>query len=200
MDPHIALKFKVLTIGDSGVGKSSLIIRHNNNTFRDDLKATLGIDFTQKTEYRNGKRYDMAIWDTAGQERFRTVTRAYYRDAHAAILVFDLTNPKSLENIEVWHSELMESLKSNKNTQSPVIILVGNKNDMKSVVSQKDVNAMVEKLNISIYVNTSAKTGMHVDQLFNTLLDMLISKQTRVVTGDKLDIGGTKVQQKSCCK
>jgi len=172
MDP---IKFKILIIGDTNVGKTSLLIRSQDGVFRPETKNTVGIDFTQKTYMEDSKRYDLAIWDTAGQERFRSVTKAYYRDAHAAFLVFDVTSPESLEHIRTWHASLMSNLKECSNNAKPIVLLIGNKNDYKSKVKQEDINKIVEELQIPIYISTSAKTGEHVEDMFRSLLGLLIS-------------------------
>jgi small GTP-binding protein len=173
------IKFKILTIGDTGVGKTSLLIRHQNNEFREETKNTIGIDFTQKTYNIEGKRYDLAIWDTAGQERFRALTKAYYRDAQAVFIVFDITNIETLHNVDHWVEDLNDSFRKNENESKPIIILVGNKKDLPNEkISQREINDVVEKHKISMYISTSAKTGEHVDKIFETLLELLV-KRTR---------------------
>lgn len=172
------IKFKILIIGDTNVGKTSLLIRSQEDVFREDTKNTVGIDFTQKTFIDNGKRYDLAIWDTAGQERFRSVTKAYYRDAHAAFLVFDVTDPESLQHIRDWHKSLMDNLKEHSNNAKPIVILIGNKSDYRPIVKREDINQIVQDLQIPIYISTSAKTGEHVDKMFRSLLDLLINSNS----------------------
>ena len=167
--------FKILTIGDTCVGKTSLLYRSQENIFRADTKNTIGIDFTQRDLERNYKKYKLYIWDTAGQERFKSVTRAYYRDAHAAFLVFDLTNPESLQNIRTWYKDLMNKFNYNGNSSKPIVLLIGNKSDLTKTVKHSDIIELVDELKIPIYLNTSAKTGEHVDDMFESLLDLLIT-------------------------
>lgn len=178
-------KFKILIIGDTGVGKTSLLTKHVDNIFREDTNTTIGVDFTAKTYTRDEKRYDLQIWDTAGQERFRTVTRSYYRDAHAAFVVFDLCNKESFDNVEYWVNNVHEEFENRGNKQKPILILIGNKSDLPcKAVSQKDINAMAQKLKICSYISTSAKTGDQIDRMFESLLELL---STNKIVKDNMD-------------
>jgi Ras-related protein Rab-1A len=94
--------FKILLIGDSGVGKSSILTQFANKTFTDSYMSTIGVDFTIKTVDIDGKAVKLQIWDTAGQERFRTITSSYYRGAHGINLEYDITNVESFNNIKQW--------------------------------------------------------------------------------------------------
>jgi len=101
--------FKIVMIGDSGVGKSNLLSRFVDNSFNMDSKPTIGVEFATKTTNIEGKSIKNQIWDTAGQERFRAITNAYYRGAVGAIIVFDLTKSKSFENVQKWLAELKDN-------------------------------------------------------------------------------------------
>lgn len=178
-------KFKILTIGDTGVGKTSLLIRYKEQRFDPNTKNTVAIDFTQRTKIVDDKRYDLQIWDTAGQERFQSVATAYYRDAHAAFVVFDITNHMSFANTQTWIDRLIQDFHQRGNKQKPVLILVGNKADLTPhAVKRKEINQLAEKYGISNYIETSAKTGEKVDELFDSLIDLLINR------GDGDNIGG----------
>ena len=128
---------KVLLIGDSGVGKSSLMLRFSSNTFSEEISATIGIDFKVKaTEIvdptTNERRsITMQIWDTAGQERFRTLTSSYYRGAHAVVLVYDVNEPQSFQNLSKWLEEAKTFCGSSSSgaTSAAVFLLIGNKID-----------------------------------------------------------------------
>ncbi|CAI5499162.1 unnamed protein product [Closterium sp. Naga37s-1] len=121
----LAAAVKILLIGDSAVGKSSLILRFSEDEFRSDLTSTIGVDFLIRTMEIDGEPVKMSIWDTAGQEKFRTITEAYYRNAHGIILVYDITDPKSFNNVRGWIKSIEEH-----STCGVRVVLVGNKADM----------------------------------------------------------------------
>lgn len=173
MEPLLR-KYKVLIIGNSCVGKTSILSRHVDGKFSEEVAGTIGVDYRANTYIRDGQRYDMQIWDTAGQERFRNVTRAYYRDANAALLVFDLTDVNSFNEITNWYNQLLEQ--TNKKQGDMVIVLIGNKSDLKHEVQLNDIQSLAAKLGISTYVQTSAKHGDRINEVFDQLLEKLISK------------------------
>jgi small GTP-binding protein len=175
------IKYKVLIIGDANVGKTSLLRRHVDGKFTEEVAGTIGIDYRSNTYIRDNQRYDLQIWDTAGQERFRNVTKAYYRDADATLLVFDLTNTESFKHVPEWFEQLVKE--SGRTTKQIVTILVGNKSDCNNInVDLRAVQDMVSRLEISNYIQTSAKVGERVDEVFEQLLEKLI---TRDSTGKK---------------
>ncbi|XP_006277597.1 ras-related protein Rab-35 isoform X2 [Alligator mississippiensis] len=104
--------FKLLLIGDSGVGKSSLLLRFADNTFSSSFVTTIGVDFRVRTVVLGGLRLRLQVWDTAGQERFRTITSTYYRNAHGVIVVYDVTNPDSFVSVKRWMHEIAENCDS----------------------------------------------------------------------------------------
>jgi len=173
MEPLLK-KYKVLIIGNSCVGKTSILCRHVDGKFSEEVPGTIGVDYRSNTYVRDGKRYDLQVWDTAGQERFRNVTRAYYRDANAALLVFDLSDHVSFENIPMWHSQLLEQ--TGRDRKELVIILIGNKSDLNHEVQLSEIQVLASKLNISTYIQTSAKKGDRVNEVFDQLLEKLITK------------------------
>merc|ERR1711934_836535 len=118
---------KLLLIGDSGVGKSCLLCRYSDDVFNSNFITTIGIDFKIRTIELDGAKIKLQIWDTAGQERFRTITQAYYRGAMGILLVYDVTDDKSFNNIRTW----MRNIEQHANTEV-VKVLLGNKCDMNS--------------------------------------------------------------------
>jgi small GTP-binding protein len=113
-------------IGDSGVGKSNLLLRYTKNQFKKHSQSTIGVEFATRNIAVDDQQVRAQIWDTAGQERYRAITNAYYRNAVGALLVYDVTKPQSFLNIEKWFSELREHAEYNI-----VVLLVGNKTDLK---------------------------------------------------------------------
>ncbi|KAL3623357.1 Ras-related protein RABC2a [Castilleja foliolosa] len=160
------LSFKILLIGDSAVGKSSLLVTFISNAV-DDLAPTIGVDFKIKMLTVRGKRLKLTIWDTAGQERFRTLTSSYYRGAQGIFLVYDVTRRATFTNLsDVWAKEL-ELYSSN---HVCIKILVGNKVDRESerVVSREEGMALAEELGC-LFLESSAKTRENVEQCFEEL-------------------------------
>jgi small GTP-binding protein len=202
MEPLLK-KYKVLIIGNSCVGKTSILCRHVDGKFSEEVPGTIGVDYRSNAYIRDGKRYDLQVWDTAGQERFRNVTRAYYRDANAALLVFDLSDHASFENIPMWHSQLLEQ--SGRDRKELVIILIGNKSDLNHEVQLSEIQVLASKLNISTYIQTSAKKGDRVNEVFDQLLEKLITKggpgfipeslRAGIV---KVDVAPGKMKQRCC--
>lgn len=164
-DKHDYL-FKVVLIGDSGVGKSNLLSRFIRNEF--DLKSltTIGVEFAQRNLEFGGKVVKAQIWDTAGQERYRAITKAYYRGAHGALLVYDITKPITFENVEHWLKELREHAKT-----EILIMLVGNKTDLEHLrtVTTDEGKSFAEENTLS-FIETSALNSMNVEKAFQTIL------------------------------
>ncbi|KAI9121971.1 hypothetical protein K1719_006660 [Acacia pycnantha] len=160
------LSFKILLIGDSAVGKSSLLVSFISNS-SEDLAPTIGVDFKIKHLTVGGKKLKLTIWDTAGQERFRTLTSSYYRGAQGIILVYDVTRRDTFTNLsEIWSKEV-ELYSTNQNC---VKMLVGNKVDRDSerVVSREEGLALAKELG-SLFLECSAKTRENVDKCFEEL-------------------------------
>jgi len=165
---------KLLVIGDSGAGKSSLLKRFADNTFSESFASTIGVDFEVRTVEARGKAVKMQMWDTAGQERFRTITSAYYRGAHAVLVVFDVTSEESFQNVTRWIEELMRSTVG-AGCRKPNILLVANKTDLtkKRVVEDYRIAALSDELEIP-WVETSAKCSINVHTAFNMLAESFV--------------------------
>eukprot|EP00386_Alphamonas_edax_P010414 GDKI01033658.1.p1 GENE.GDKI01033658.1~~GDKI01033658.1.p1 ORF type:complete len:212 (+),score=41.67 GDKI01033658.1:51-686(+) len=171
---------KLLLIGDSGVGKSCLLMRFSDDLFTPSHISTIGIDFKIKQIELDGKRVKLQIWDTAGQERFRTITQAYYRNAMGILLVYDVTSAESFQNIRNWIRQIETHA-----TQGVQKILVGNKADMDEksrAVDSRRAQELAAEYGIP-FVETSAKSGQNVRQSFEAItreiLHKLIATQQR---------------------
>ena len=159
--------FKIVIIGDSGVGKTNLISRYLKNDFKPETKATIGVEFNDKKyEYKN-KKIKIQIWDTAGQERYRSLTSMYYKGAKGAILVYDITSKNSFENIDKWLIEMKKTADENIK-----IILIGNKCDLidKREVKEDDGKIKAKDLNVP-FMETSALNCINVEKAFNFLIE-----------------------------
>jgi small GTP-binding protein len=173
--------FKVVIIGDSSVGKTSIMLRQCEDKFNLSTMSTIGVDFGYSNVIIDDKKVKLQIWDTAGQEKFRVITRAYYRGADIMIVVFDLTKKNSFDSVKnTWISQCkMHGLKETK------IFLVGNKcDDPSRVVIKEDVTNFINELKktndfiIMEYFETSAKTGEGIKDLFNFIARSMIQKDT----------------------
>ncbi|CAN6579544.1 unnamed protein product [Malus baccata var. baccata] len=141
MNPEYDYLFKLLLIGDSGVGKSCLLLRFADDSYLDSYISTIGVDFKIRTVEQDGKTIKLQIWDTAGQERFRTITSSYYRGAHGIIVVYDVTDQESFNNVKQWLNEIDRYASENVNK-----LLVGNKCDLTAnkVVSYETAKMKLE--------------------------------------------------------
>ncbi|XP_037532020.1 RAB11a, member RAS oncogene family, like [Nematolebias whitei] len=158
--------FKVVLIGDSGVGKSNLLSRFTRNEFNLESKSTIGVEFATRSIQVDGKTIKAQIWDTAGQERYRAITSAYYRGAVGALLVYDIAKHLTYENAERWLKELQDHADSNI-----VIMLVGNKSDLRHLraVPTDEAKSFAEKHELS-FLETSALDSSNVELAFQTIL------------------------------
>lgn len=165
MNPEYDYLFKLLLIGDSGVGKSCLLLRFADDTYTESYISTIGVDFKIRTIELDGKTIKLQIWDTAGQERFRTITSSYYRGAHGIIIVYDVTDQESFNNVRQWLQEIDRYASENVNK-----LLVGNKSDLtaKKVVDSATAKQFADQLGIPS-LETSAKNATNVEQAFLTM-------------------------------
>jgi small GTP-binding protein len=157
--------FKILTIGESGVGKTCILRRFVENKFLKNHLATIGIDFKTKTLTINDQEIKLKIWDTAGQERFRNITTQYYKGADGIVLVYDVTDDASYEKIRDW----MDQILSNTQRDEIGLVLLGNKCDMEPrIITEEQGNQLADELKIS-YFETSALTGQGIKEAFEQL-------------------------------
>mmetsp|Transcript_35893 Transcript_35893/g.52447 ORF Transcript_35893/g.52447 Transcript_35893/m.52447 type:complete len:289 (-) Transcript_35893:378-1244(-) len=193
--------FKLLLIGDSGVGKSCLLLRFADDTYTESYISTIGVDFKIRTIELDGKTIKLQIWDTAGQERFRTITSSYYRGAHGIIVVYDVTDNESFNNVKQWLHEIDRYACENVNK-----LLVGNKSDLttKRVVSTEQGKEFADSLGIE-FLETSAKTSTNVEQAFLTMASQIkarMKNQPATTAGPKnvaLGKGKAVDTNKGCC-
>ena len=196
--------FKVLLLGNSDVGKSSLLLRYVDSVWNDAFVPTIGVDFKVKTLNINDKKIKMQIWDTAGQERFRTVVATYFRGAHGILLLYDVTNKDSFKNLESWLIEI------EKNAKEKVLkILIGNKCDLTDdrEISTEEGKAFALRNGME-FMETSAKMNTNVSEAFETLGKLMIEFNSKGNQGTqknndnknlKAGAGKNLKTKKGCC-
>ena len=178
MNFNYLLKFVI--IGDSGVGKSNILLRYINNTFSDEFKTTVGVEFGAKNLEVNGRIYRIQIWDTAGQENFRSIARAYYKNSVCACIVYDITNRNSFNSIQSWIDDCVK-----QSPKSILFILIGNKNDLnESREVQYEEGVEFAKKRNMIFLETSAKTGNNI----STIFDKSIRQIDKNILDNKYDL------------
>jgi len=181
--------FKVVLIGDSGVGKSNLLSRFTRNEFNLESKSTIGVEFATRSINVDGKTVKAQIWDTAGQERYRAITSAYYRGAVGALLVYDIAKHATYVNVTRWLKELRDHADSNI-----VIMLVGNKSDLKHLraVPTEEAKAFATENGLS-FIETSALDASNVEGAFQTILTDIY----RIVSAKSLESSSTVIEAPS---
>ncbi len=164
---------KCLIVGDSGIGKSSVMTRFADDVYNPVYVSTIGVDFKIRTLQHKNKKLKLQIWDTAGQERFRAVTSSYYRGSNAVILCYDITDLETFSSLDKWLGEIKKY-----STKSPILVLCGTKSDL---ISERKVSENQGKeyaeLNNMMFIETSAKNGSNVLELFELICSGVIDKQ-----------------------
>jgi len=178
--------FKVVLIGDSGVGKSNLLSRFTRNEFNLESKSTIGVEFATRSINVDSKTVKAQIWDTAGQERYRAITSAYYRGAVGALLVYDIAKHATYVNVTRWLKELRDHADSNI-----VIMLVGNKSDLKHLraVPTDEAKAFSTENGLS-FIETSALDASNVESAFQTILTDIY----RIVSSKSLESSTSNIE------
>ena len=192
-------KCQIVLVGDSTVGKTSLLLKYTNGSYSEDNLATVGLDFITKDENINEKTIRVKIWDTAGQERYKSLTQGFFRLANGAIIVFDVSNNDSFVNLKYWVSALRNFFNLNQTVFN--VIIVGNKIDKEREVSQEDANNFAKENGIT-YFEVSAKTGEGVKESFIYIVNKCV--QSKEEKGEemyyrKIDIKEEKEKKKCIC-
>ncbi|ULT82010.1 hypothetical protein L3Y34_011757 [Caenorhabditis briggsae] len=196
---QIIVKVNVMILGDSCTGKTCLLIRYKDGAFlNNNFISTVGIDYRNKLINMGDKKVKLQIWDTAGQERFRSVATSYYRDADALLLVYDIANRQSFDNVRDWLSHIKEHGK-----EAVQVTLVGNKCDLPRVVQADEGRRLAEENGIP-FMETSAKTGQNVDRAFLGLAERMIKMKYGFVPGgemaDTIAVNESKsINLSNCC-
>ncbi|KAI8390972.1 vacuolar biogenesis protein [Radiomyces spectabilis] len=173
---------KVIILGDSGVGKTSLMNQYVNKRFSNQYKATIGADFLTKEVLVDGRVVTMQIWDTAGQERFQSLGVAFYRGADCCVLAYDVNNSKSFESLDQWRDEFLVQASPRDPEQFPFVLL-GNKVDVEEsrrMISQKRAMAWCQSKGNVPYFETSAKEAINVEQAFQTIAKNALAQESEV--------------------
>ena len=198
-DPIIILK--ILILGDSGVGKTSILIKYINNKFDESHIATIGVDYMDKTIKYKNINVKLQIWDTSGQEKFRSIARNFYRNSDAIFLVFDLNNKDTYDNIKKWINDVEEHCPNIKK------ILLGNKSDLEKNVSEEIIKNFAKENNLQ-YFETSAKNGTNIKEAFKAMVDLLLGgkSEQEILNGFALHESDLSIasenqttKKKKCC-
>jgi Ras-related protein Rab-1A len=204
--------FKILMIGDSGVGKSCILLRFTDDTYSESYISTIGVDFKIKTIKLDDKIAKLQIWDTAGQERFRTITTSYYRGAHGIMIVYDKNDPNTFRNVKTWITEIERYSNDIKEVN---ILLIGNKSDLENHVGDNKVNEFVQQCQSRGYLiehlDTSAKKPSNISECFDTIAHAIkkrmeiniLKKDVDNSKNDKFNINGESIgngsNKSNCC-
>ncbi len=187
--------FKIIIIGDSGTGKTTLTKKYTTGEYRDNYVSTIGVDFSVRTiDTEGGVSIKLQLWDTAGQERFKAITKNYYKSAHGCIIIYDLTDRESFDNILYWLDQVAEL-----SGESIVKILVGSKADLieQRQVSREEGQSYAEKYNM-FFMEVSSKQNTGVDDLFELMASSIKNKHEGVLS--KIPLKGQKDSQRDLSK
>ncbi|XP_975613.4 ras-related protein Rab-32 [Tribolium castaneum] len=204
------LLFKILVIGDFGVGKTSIIRRYADGTFSSSYKITIGADFALKSlTWDKNTQVNVQLWDIAGHERFGYLTGVYYRYAVAAAIVFDLTRPETFKSVEKWLLDLRKKVHLPGGVPVPVVILA-NKGDITIATLPQEIVHFCEKYNILAWFITSAKDNVHIDEAMLTLINAAVENHENLqfpaaVDNDVVHLANEDTQfcqnnQTHCCQ
>ena len=196
--------YKVLLLGDTTVGKTCFLMKYTDKTFQDIHMATIGLDYRLKSmKLKSGKNIKLQIWDTAGQDRFRAITKNYYKGSHGIILIYDVTNIQTFENVKSWVNQIREEASTNV-----IIYIAANKIDMEEErkVSKEEGEEKAKYHNVA-FLETSALNGTNIEKAFQELINDVyhnnkgdFKKDVNLLLDDKgMDISEPKKEEKGCC-
>ena len=174
------INFKIIIIGDSGVGKSSLLKRAVQNRFDESYQATIGFEFLLMHYKINELKFKLQIWDTCGQEMYRSLVQGFYRNTSLAIIVYDVNNPKSFEGLEVWLKDLRQQTE-----QEIPIFIIGNKSDMEKKVPTEDAKIFSTSNRTKYFAECSARSGYNVKEIFNEAAKQLYESYKKYQSKNK---------------
>ena len=206
-DDSYEIMVKVVLVGDSGVGKTNIMSKYLKNQFREDSKATVGVEFGSKQFTVENHQIKAQIWDTAGQERYKAITSAYYKGAKGAFVVYDITRKNTFETVNKWVSDI--SAASDKKI---TLILIGNKNDLEDQrqVTKEMGEEKAKELGLA-FMETSACSGENLDKAFQLMINEIYKKSKEDIMGEgeenivqqgkdiTLDKTKGKPAKKKCC-
>ena len=194
------LVYKVLLLGDSSVGKTCFLLRYCDKSFQEAHLSTIGLDYRLKSmTLQNDKKIKLQIWYTAGQDRFRAITKNYYKGANGIILIYDVTNKQSYENVKNWLTQIKEEANPNV-----IIYLAGNKIDVEEdqrVITTEDGQKIADEYKLP-FKETSAKNGINVNEIFQELvekIDEVFSKLEVPKSDQKNKLYDGKSKKRACC-
>lgn len=190
--------FKLLVVGESGVGKTCMLLRFADNSFEENFLSTIGVDFKVKQIVVDNKKVKLQIWDSAGQERFRNITASYYRNCSAIIIVYDITSKDSFNKVSDWVEEVRRYV------PSAPLLLVGNKCDLEEnrQVPKEDGEELAKRLGL-IFLETSAKTSYNIEEAFQEMAQQLIKEAPNKPKNDStpvnLNAANDNKKKGKCC-
>ena len=191
-------KCQLLIIGNSIVGKTSILTKYTSKAYTESYVATVGLDFFTKDESIDGKTIRIKIWDTAGQERYKAITKCFFQRAQGIIIVFDVTNKRSFDDLKMWIDSIKSQSKLTEDLENMPIIIIGNKIDIPKRVIDKETALNFAKEQNLEYYETSAKTGEGIDSAIKDLVKKVMVYISKKNGRDNLKLIENS-QKRKCC-
>ena len=203
-DDGYDILFKIILVGDTSVGKTNIINKYIKNEFREDFYATIGVEFSHKKFIVENRKIKAQIWDTAGQERYKAITRAYYKGAKGAFIVYDITRKETFDDVDKWRNELISSC-----NQEITVMLIGNKCDLEDQreISKEQGEEKAKSFGFS-FLETSALSGENLEKGFQMLIEEIYQKyKVEQSKSDEFNLNsgaeeikiGKMTKKKKCC-